>query len=1072
MAEDSVLVRFTADLSDIKQRLAELESSIKKVDGQAGKAGKGLTDSFSKGGKALGDAKKNTDGLGASLKGVGDSIKGNLSGAVTNIATSIGAAFAVERLIAFGAASLEAFREAELNAKKLEVAVGVNGGLQEDFETLINQSSQLQEVTIFSDDQIQQVQTAALQFGLTTDQVRDLIPVLTDFASATGQDLQASLSAVVGGVNGNARALKQYGVVVDESLDKVERLADIQDQLTTKFKGQAEIVGETSSGAYQKFKNVLGEVSEQVGGFISTVADATLTIFSFALNGFKPLNDGLEETSANLFKTTEDFKKFGDAILSTNITLLAQQIEQVAASGGDVAKLTAELTKLKDQQLSIQIEGLDDDTIRKRLEELRKIPFILVEQQQELKILEAEEKKRNLNLLTSEKDFTRLSTEELQKRKDALVKANKEVNNLAVSNQIDLLNKELESRAKNAEKAQTAQESAYQKLIDSRKKFEALLTEVSANSDAERLKAQKDELEKGLQAELAAAGGIITPSGDQSGNLKAVDEFLKAKVALNAAYDKQIQDAELKSAQETADKLLALNQKNAEEDLKATLATIDKAGEAEKQKRIEDFLSVGDFSKEAYQSLQNELSNIDRNYTTAKLAEARRAGGDILNLEQKLTQDQINEINARVDAFEEGEQRKRELTEETIQAGAAFLSSVADLSLSGLDGELAAIEETKNANLARYDEDLAALEKRNERGALSDSQYEKQKAALLEKRKKDEDVFNKKSLDIKRQQATIDKQRAIFEIILNTSIAVTEQLANPILAALIAAAGAAQLATVVSQPIPKFAKGTRFLDNPAAPAGEDKILFYGDRGERIVPAKKNREYMHLYDQIETGKKKPLFDAIQQGREEQYIEEVVSKKTRKKKAVTEDVSSTVKVKKHLQEDHVKRSTVKKHLQEETSLSSTVKKNKQEQRLQEDINTSSTVIRRRQQDQHTQQDSLVTTAPIRRIRYDQYLNEERPKLSVVYRKSIADHSEFIQKNYTSHLLTTHRKESEERKQKTFASNIAESLYMNFTGLTAHDADRLRRKGTEINNTDEIAYKIAQAISDSIPKQYGTW
>jgi hypothetical protein len=984
MAEDSVLVRFTADLSDIKQRLAELEGSIKKVDGQASKTGKNITDAFEKTGKSAEKAKDSADGLAKGIKKTGEESI-SLSSLMEKLTERVAAAFAIDSIIRFGAESVKAFAEAEANAAKLQNAVSVNGGLQKDFEELIDQSTQLQSATIFSDDQIQQVQTAALQFGLTTQQVQRLIPVITDFASATGQDLSTALDAVLRGAEGAGRGLQLYGVSVDSTKGSLENLDSITEQLNKRFSGQAQIVGETAAGALKKYENQVDDLQESIGERL------TPAIQALQLGVLSIVNDFAKLFSGDLFKGDSVSQQIKSAFEFT--TPLAKKLDDLTLKQTAYAK-AVDVTQLQLARDRENPQSKEYDSLSRSLNNALG----------DLKAYNAELKNRGLiseQIKKTQEDLTTLTTDELAKRLEIA----KQSNLRADKDLVEAINKELERRKKASDKGLTDQEQAYNDLVNSRKKFEAQLNVVAAEGDEERLRAERDNQEKILQEQLTAAGGVITPAGDQSGNLKAVQEFLAAKAALFSAYDKLIQDATLKAEQETADKLLALNQKNAEEDLKATLAAIDKAGEAEKQKRIEDFLSVGDFSKTAYQSLQDDLSAIDRNYTNAKLSEARRAGGDILNLEQKLTQDQIDEINARVDAFEEGEQRKRQLIQDTIDAGANFVSSVADLALSGLDGELAAIEETKNANLARYDEELAALEKRNERGALSDSQYEKQKTALLEKRKKDEDAFNKKSLDIKRQQAAIDKQRAIFEIVLNTAVAVTEALPNALLAALIAAAGAAQLATVVSQPIPKFAKGTRFLDNPAAPAGEDKILFYGDRGERIVPAKKNREYMQVYDEIEKGKKKPLFDAIQNGRFDQYIEDVATKKT-------------------------------------------VKRKKKNVIVEEDVVASS-------------------FAPAKTV-----LIEERPRLSVVYRKSIADHSEFIQKNYTSHLLTTHRKESEERKQKTFASNIAESLYLNFTGLTAHEADRLRRKGTDINNADEIAHKIAAAVSDSIPKQYGTW
>lgn len=209
----------------------------KVVTDQAAKSsanlGKTISDTGKQSEKAFDGAKKSISAMDSVLKSVGQ---------------GIAAAFAVQKIIAFGEASVQAFQEAERNALLLKSAVSVNGGLQQDFEELIAQSEELQKVTIFSDDAIQRAQTAALQFGLTKDQVKALIPVITDFASATGKDLQDALDTVLQGVNGLGKGLKQYSVFIDENGTRQSRLSEITEQLTKKFDGQAVAVGETAGG--------------------------------------------------------------------------------------------------------------------------------------------------------------------------------------------------------------------------------------------------------------------------------------------------------------------------------------------------------------------------------------------------------------------------------------------------------------------------------------------------------------------------------------------------------------------------------------------------------------------------------------------------------------------------------------------------------------------------------------------------------------------------------------------------------------------------------------------------------
>lgn len=70
-----------------------------------------------------------------------------------------------------------------------------------------------------------------------------------------------------------------------------------------------------------------------------------------------------------------------------------------------------------------------------------------------------------------------------------------------------------------------------------------------------------------------------------------------------------------------------------------------------------------------------------------------------------------------------------------------------------------------------------------------------------------DELMATKTAKLKRKQAKADKRAAIFNAIINTAVAVTKVAANPILASIIAALGAVQIAAIAAQPIPAFAQG-------------------------------------------------------------------------------------------------------------------------------------------------------------------------------------------------------------------------------------------------------------------------
>lgn len=117
------------------------------------------------------------------------------------------------------------------------------------------------------------------------------------------------------------------------------------------------------------------------------------------------------------------------------------------------------------------------------------------------------------------------------------------------------------------------------------------------------------------------------------------------------------------------------------------------------------------------------------------------------------------------------------------------------------------------------------------------------KAGTISEKKYAEEIAK-----LKRKQAIADKEQASFNIIINTAQAIAKVLAQggllgPVLSLAIAALGAAQLATVLAQPIPKFAKGEEMIKGGIP--GKDSIHALLMPGERIVPAHINKQLMGI-----------------------------------------------------------------------------------------------------------------------------------------------------------------------------------------------------------------------------------
>jgi len=128
----------------------------------------------------------------------------------------------------FGKASVDAFLDAEKNAERLKFAITSIGGESEaQFERLIKQSAQLQQITVFSDDSIQQAQAALSAFGLTADEIEKTIPLLADFATVTGTDIAQAAQQLGSGLEGAGREFKKYGIEVSATASRQQNLNSI-----------------------------------------------------------------------------------------------------------------------------------------------------------------------------------------------------------------------------------------------------------------------------------------------------------------------------------------------------------------------------------------------------------------------------------------------------------------------------------------------------------------------------------------------------------------------------------------------------------------------------------------------------------------------------------------------------------------------------------------------------------------------------------------------------------------------------------------------------------------------------
>lgn len=212
------------------------------------------------------------------------------------------------------------------------------------------------------------------------------------------------------------------------------------------------------------------------------------------------------------------------------------------------------------------------------------------------------------------------------------------------------------------------------------------------------------------------------------------------------------------------------------------------------------------------------LSEEDRLKLKEKIAQAEIA------LAEKVRDAKINAVNKSAEV----DKRKMDKIAETIQAISDLLGGFADLGTAIFERKMEEVEAEQDANDEAYDREVERIEKLEENGAISTEEAEDRKRTAKDKTAKKNAELEKKKAALQEKQAKFDKANNIIQTIMATSLAIMKAWTNPFAAPgiipLIIAQGAVSLATIIAQPIPKYAKGTK--DHPGG------LAIVGDGGKK------------------------------------------------------------------------------------------------------------------------------------------------------------------------------------------------------------------------------------------------
>ncbi len=290
-------------------------------------------------------------------------------------------------------------------------------------------------------------------------------------------------------------------------------------------------------------------------------------------------------------------------------------------------------------------------------------------------------------------------------------------------------------------------------------------------------------------------------------------------IAENAAHEQEIRDAAY--VMDT----LALKKQLASKEI-----TQQEYAELEYQLKLD---YVRKTSEAAIDALESELATANlstdkREKLEEKLAKLKA------DLAQKEAEAEIDAINKVTKADEKAQKERQKNLKKWLQTASQAVGAIGNLVSSIYDGQIQKIEEEREANEEKYDEDIERIENLAESGAISEEEAEARKRAAKDQTEAKNKELEKQKQEIAHKQAVWHKGVQVAETGIATARGIMEAfqlgpIAGAVMAAVIGAMGAMQVATILATPIPSYAEGTK--GNDRHPGGAALV---GDAGKHEV----------------------------------------------------------------------------------------------------------------------------------------------------------------------------------------------------------------------------------------------
>jgi hypothetical protein len=428
-------------------------------------------------------------------------------------------------------------------------------------------AGELQLATAIGDEAWYGVFETLTKFGSTPDKIREHTEAVKNLAGVTGMDIQSAAALFARAMQGNTSMLSRYGITVDDSLSKTEKLDALMQQLAARGAGILEAKAQTLSGQLQNLQNNIGDLlaafaqmSSEAGALGAALDNINNVVLKFWIDRFSraipPVSD-LTNTLTQQGRTAEE-------VAASHANLRAALDDMAKAQAAADAHTIRQITALQKQK-----RATDDLAAAERDLAIERVKNSdASEEEKASRIAEINRSFRDAELAAEAAHATEINRIRIDAAKDAaaeLAAARAEAARLAAEAEAA----EAASASEAARFAEARQLEAHlNNLIREREKIMARMSDLGGGpgiiGEIGRKTTEFKELERSLESTVAATNALRTKIKELSTDAGALRLAEEARAAADAA-DAQVAALEARAAE--LQRIAEETAKNSEEEL-------------------------------------------------------------------------------------------------------------------------------------------------------------------------------------------------------------------------------------------------------------------------------------------------------------------------------------------------------------------------------------------------------------------------------------------------------------------------------------------------------------------------